>query len=532
MHATLVTLFFALTPPTISRVVVYPDRAQVTRSAKITCDARTVVTFSALPPGADPPSFRARVSAGTVEGLRYEQRTRREAYAPEVAQIDAELRKLQLDRAAITDGNTRAGKGRDLSQNLLDVSVAMIGREAVDGALLGAKSWASGLEQVLAARLKASDGDVDRAAKLRDLDRKIADLRTKRARSAAAGEGREYVAEVLVSCPEGRTVDVELNYMVGGASWTAAYEARADEAKGEVELSTYATVAQATGEDWKGVEVVLSTAIPRENATPPEIQPLKVWAEERKAEKKVLVRRDEAQQHAEASGEQANMDGTKDTGGAEGGGGLKVRAQGLSVQMAVPEQSDVLGDGSPARLLVGRSHMKAQFAYKSIPKLAPFVFRTADLVNTAPLPLLPGMLDAFRKNGMLGRYGLERVAEGARFQLTFGIEESMRVKRLTVEEIVRDRGFLGSTRRFRFAYRIEVANYQEGAQTVELSEHIPVSELEDVKVQMDPKTTAGYESKPDDGIVTWKVKLNPGEKKLIDLVYAVDVPSSYDTGGL
>ena len=38
---------------------------------------------------------------------------------------------------------------------------------------------------------------------------------------------------------------------------------------GAVELTTYATVQQATGEDWTGLRLTLSTALPLANATPP-----------------------------------------------------------------------------------------------------------------------------------------------------------------------------------------------------------------------------------------------------------------------
>ena len=54
----------------IARVVVYPDRAQVTRSADFTCAGHAVkVEFPALPPAADPGSLRAQASEGGVESV-------------------------------------------------------------------------------------------------------------------------------------------------------------------------------------------------------------------------------------------------------------------------------------------------------------------------------------------------------------------------------------------------------------------------------------------------------------------------------
>jgi uncharacterized protein (TIGR02231 family) len=152
----------------------------------------------------------------------------------------------------------------------------------------------------------------------------------------------------------------------------------------------------------------------------------------------------------------------------------------------------------------------------------------ADLSNEAPFPLLPGRLDAFRRSGLIAHYPLERVAQGAPFHLSFGVEDSLRIKRTTVEEVVRDTGLLGGNHRFRYAYRLELANYGKRDELVEVSEHVPVSELDDVKVQVDAKTTAGYELKPDDGILTWKQTLHPTDKRTLELAFHVDVPSSYE----
>jgi uncharacterized protein (TIGR02231 family) len=245
-----------------------------------------------------------------------------------------------------------------------------------------------------------------------------------------------------------------------------------------------------------------------------------VWAVERQPPKKVIVGRQEYQAHAET------------TKGEAGGlaGRLRASDQGLSVQLAVPDKADVAGDGTPARLEVGRVTLKAPLRLRTVPKSAPFVFRVAEAVNSAPLPLLPGPIDVFRGGDFVARYDLERVPQGGRFDLTFGLEEAVKVKRVVVEELKRDEGILGPSRRRRFAYRFEVVNHLGRAEEVELSEHVPVSELDDVKVGIDPKSTSGWNLRAEDGIVTWKVKLAPGEKRVVELRYFVDVPAAYDAG--
>ncbi len=509
--------------PKVDKVVVYPDRAQVTRAQAVPCGPRAAVSFAAIPPAADSTSFRARATGGSIVGLRSEERARADQFAPELKGLDAQIRGLEHDLATLADAVQRDQELARLGSQYGEVAVQLVSREMADGKP-DVKAWAGAFDVALSSRQKAAADQVDLNAKRRALGYQLDDLRRKQQRLAAAAQRREWVAEVLVSCPAGTTAQVELTYSVGGAGWEPAYEARADESGGTVEVSTFATLRQATGEDWAQAKLVLSTAVPSENATPPEIAPLKVYSEEHTAEKKVLVRRDEAVEHAEAG---------KDLGAAsEGPPGLQARAQGLSVQLEVPEPGDVPGDGSPVRLFVSRQKMKAAFALRAIPKLAPFVFRVADLTNQAPFPLLPGSLDAFRANGFIARYPLARVPQGGLFHLTFGVEESVRVKRIVVEEVKRDTGLFGGNRRFRFDYRFDLANYGGRAADVELAEHVPVSELDDVKVEFDAETSKGYQLNAADGIATWKVKLAAAEKKKLELAFHVDVPSAYDSGGL
>jgi uncharacterized protein (TIGR02231 family) len=510
------------------RAVVYPDRAQVTRAGAATCGPRGAsLIFDGLTPAADASSFRAVSADGAVMGVRTELRANDQAFTPEAEKVDAEIRAVELELRALQDTRGRAAQQSRLSDRMLDVASALISREMVQPAP-DAAAWDGAFESSLKTRYASAASNAEVDAKQREARRKLEELRIKRALLGQAMQRQSYRAEVLLGCAQGAPVHAELSYIVGGASWEPTYEARADEKAGRVELSMFATVRQATGEDWKDAAIVLSTAIPRSDATPPEVRALRVGALERQAEKKVLVRRDEELQHAEEGGA---------AGGGEAGGGgpaegLSAEAQGLSVQLRVKDPASLTGDGTPARLFVGAHKLAAAFAYRSVPKLMPYVFRVADLVNTAPFPLLPGPLDAFRRSGFIARTPLERVAEGQKFHLTFGLEDGLKVKRVVLDEIRRDAGFLNTKSRFRFAYKFEVENHLDRGETVELTDHLPVSELDDVNVEVEERTTKPSEYRKDDGIVTWKIAVPSGAKQAVELAFHVDVPSSYDASGM
>jgi uncharacterized protein (TIGR02231 family) len=518
MSALLATLVIVAAPDAIVRVVVYPDRAQVVRAQTVACGHHVAAAFGAIPPAADPASVRVVSREATVDGLRTEEHTRQSEFAPQLAQVDAQIDELSERLAELRDARTGEEQTGRLGERYAAVTGSLIDREMATGPA-AVRAWDAALELLLKQRLAGAAEQVALSARARTLEQRLAELRRRRATLAGAAGRREYSAEARLSCPAGGTARVELSYLVGGASWQPAYEARAQEAAGTVELSTWATVVQTTGEDWKDVQLTLSTAIARQEATPPDLSPLKVWAEERTPPRKVLVSNQSYQEHA-----------APEPGSSASTGGLRTEEQGLSVQLVVPQPAEVPGDGSAARLLVGRRAQKAPLRYRAAPKWAPLVFRVAELHDDAPYPLLPGPIDVYRRGQFVARYQLERVASGARFYLTFGLEEHLRARRTVLEEVVRDRGYLGRTRRHRYAYRFEVANYLGRPEEIEVSDHIPVSELDDVKVEIDGQTTGGYRLAGDDGIVSWRVALRPGERRYLELRYHVDAPQSYDAG--
>lgn len=503
------------------RVVVFPDRAQITRTTQLTCGARVPVSFEGIPPAAAQDSFRAQLVGGSIDGLRAELMTREKEFSARAEALRTKREALQSEIDTVTDALGATQAQQRTAQKYGDIAAQLVSKELADKA--DPRAWTQAFDASLTTGMTAAKTMAEQHAKLRGLRREDDELRRQQEVLQLAAQKKSWTVDVLASCPSGKTAELSLTYLVGGAAWQPEYEARALEKEGAVEFSTWATLTQATGEDWSQVELVLSTAVPSENATPPELKLLRVTGWDKGPEKKVLVRREEYVERAQVS--------SADQTGAVGGQAV-AREQGLSVQLEVPGKSKVGGDGTAARLFVGKSKFKATYELRTAPRSMPAVFRVAELNNQGAWPLLPGRVDVFRSTGLVGRYALERVPQGGAFTLTFGLEDSVRVKRKVMEELKRDTGLFNGNKRFTYAYRFEVANYGKQAMTVTLAEQLPVSELSDIAVTVDEKTTRGYKLDAQDGIAKWPLTLKPGEKKEIDLAFRVDVPNSYDTGGL
>jgi uncharacterized protein (TIGR02231 family) len=518
-----VTLMVLASTTSPDEVVVYPDRAQVTRVTQVSCGSRTALAFEGIPPAAVGDSFRARMSEGTVDGLRAELVRQERLYGDKAEALEKKLEQLADEGRVIDDLTARAEGQRALATRLREVTEQGLAKELA-AERPDVKSWQLALDTPLATTLATAKQKAELQAKRRELFRTIDDVRRQLDETRGAAQKQAYRVEVLVTCPQGKSAQLSLSYLVGGASWTPAYEARAAETSKSVDFTTFATVSQATGEDWVGVKLSLSTAIPSQNATPPTMNTLLIGATERPPEKKVLTRRDEFVESATVA-EFSVAPSEKDSG-------LVAKAQGLSVQLEVREAAKVPGDGTSVRLFVGETKLNATFELRVMPKLYPVAFRVAEVSNTGAWPLLPGRVDAFRSTGLVGRYELERVAQGASFALTFGIDDSVRVRRTVTEELKKDSGVFNNKKRFSYGYTFDLAHYGKAPVEVSLSDHLPVAEVNDIEVALTEKTTPGVQVNKASGLATWKVTLKAQEKRTVVFGFRVDVPTSYEMGGL
>ncbi len=515
-------------PPPVTRAVVYPDRVLVTRTLDAPCGERvSAAVFRNLPPGIDETTLQASAKGtdARVEGVSLNERVQRDPYSAEVRALDNRIESLRDQIDQRRRERDRADAMRAQAESLLASEGPFLAREAATEKKPDTARWKDGLDAARTAMDRAASQGAAASAALRDFNRELADLERKRSALARAAPARADDVEVLIRCSHEGTARVELSYMAGGASWTPVYEARADVGGGSIALSVLAEIKQATGEPWHGVDLVLSTAITRRNARPPEPQRLYVGASPQEETRKVLVRRDVEVEHLESVGAAPSKS-------QAGAGPFEVSDQGVSVQLHVPNRVDLSGDGRPARFAVETARLPATFSLVCAPKVVPYVFRSGEAMNTLRYPLSPGRIDLFSGGDYLGSSRLARTAQGDKLKLSFGIDEGVKVKRTVLDEQKKDPGFLGTTRRFLYAYRFELSSYEKQPVEIRLQEHIPVAQLEDVNVVVDSKTTAGYELARDDGILTWKVALAPGQKREIGLRFAVEIPSKYDSSGL
>ncbi|MCA9988262.1 MAG: mucoidy inhibitor MuiA family protein, partial [Anaerolineales bacterium] len=261
----------------IGEVVVYPDRARVTRTGTVELtEATTQLVFSELPLTLIADSVRvggrgtARVR---ISGVDLRQSFFRETPAERARELEAEIEKLQDENRELED----QGRMLDARMKYLD-GLREATREYARGLARGQTSVEE--QARLLAFLQEGDeavytGRRELAVKQRVLLKQIQKLQQelKQIQSSRPRQRYEAVVDVTVSSPGSFTPI--LTYMVQRAQWQPLYDVRLVENAGSrlIKLAQLAQISQQTGEDWQGVQMTVSTARPALNQRMPEIHP-------------------------------------------------------------------------------------------------------------------------------------------------------------------------------------------------------------------------------------------------------------------
>jgi len=315
--------------------------------------------------------------------------------------------------------------------------------------------------------------------------------------------------------------------VVPGASWQPEYDfditprTRAKTGPAVVRLTVGALIQQATGEDWTDARVMLSTARPKLDAQAPVPAPMVVdgYAQERG---KVMV-----SAHERRTELAAGAGGKKDGKSAPQGAALDDK--GNAFVLTLPHPISVVGDGHPVWTPVDVIETHATVRLVAMPHADQHVYQMASLTNPAAYPLLEGRARSYRNGAYMGDAHLPHQGVGAPLEISLGPDEELQVKRSTLDDRGVDAGFFSSTKQILRAYRTRLTNQAAGPETIELREQIPVSKIDDVRVELLGKTTSsGYQLDAARGFVTWSVTLVRGEWRDVDVGYAIRLPDNWD----
>lgn len=532
-------------PSRITEITVYPDAAVISRTAALNLETgQQQVVFSDIIPEVDDNSLKVSGS-GTAEvkilGAQVKREYLTEQPAEKARQLQEEIQKLQDSRKALEDSKNVLSD----EKSFLD-SVRLFANGQIPKDLVTRMPPAQEMEDAfkfLDTKLKDNclqfqDSDI----KIRDLNKKIDALNRELAQvSSGTNKLKRYIAVDLEVAKAG-TLDLKVSYLVGGASWYPVYDARADFGKSEVELVAYGLVKQATGDEWKDVQMSLSTARPLISGRMPYIQPWFVRPYERPAEpqkmRRAMLEAVATQSMSFSLGEVTGSLNAPEEKKKEATLALsQSEERGISVVYKLARKVDVKPDGSEHKLPISAQVLKADFEYSAYPRLSPFAYLGSRVTNAKDLQLLGGRVNVFLEGDFVGTSGIDTIGPEEEFDLYLGVDENCKIKKQEIQRKMDDvliAGIPSPSRKVTCKNKLSVENYKGKKIRVNLFEAMPVSQDERIKtkiidVSLDPKEKDWKDRK---GIWRWELTLEPKAKQEIFYTYIIEYPRDMQVGGL
>jgi uncharacterized protein (TIGR02231 family) len=524
----------------ISGVTVFPSGAEVTRVTRVRiAEGDHVVLLTDLPAQAVPGSIRVegkssgRLEIGSVDTRRLAvPRTDPAAAASERRALELEIEKLK-DGRAVAQAASQAAE----TQKLFIAKLINLPAHLPSGGAQGSTQlpdWNELYATIGERTLEAQKVVLETSVRLRDIDRQIADLEKKLVALAPTQEERTEV-KVFVTAAAALDAELSVRYQVASASWTPLYDARlttgARNDAPRLTLVRRASIQQRSGENWTDVALALSTTRPGSGTTAPELHAMLVDFEADPPPRPVAsapaVRSIRPQQEARVAEEER-----KDRFGA----GLAMDAvadRRAGVETApfqaiftVPGTVTVLTTGEMKRVQIDEAQLEPALTARVVPRVDTRVFLYAKVTLPKTTPYLPGPVSLFRDATFVGSGRLPQLAAGEEHELGFGSDDSIRVRHAVLDEKRGESGLITSSKTDQRNYRIAVKNHHPRAMTVAVLDQIPVSQNQDIKVELIAKTQPTRKDPEDKrGVMAWDIKVEPNEEKLIEFGYRVSWPA-------
>ncbi len=325
---------------------------------------------------------------------------------------------------------------------------------------------------------------------------------------------------------------IEASYLINNAGWIPAYDLRADNTVDPMTITYKANVYQNSGEDWKNVNLVLSTYDRNSSIVKPVAG---VWRLDYTVNKRPvgLVRQQEQQYYSQnfASEEEAQAymkDAKKNSPGTIKESNMTfvpyqnpsaISQNFTNVEFDVKLPYSIKADGSQKLMVVMHEEIDAKFYHYMLPRSNQYAFLQAKIGDWEDLSLLPGKANIYFNHTTVGSIMLNPSNMQDTLELTLGKDRSITAKRRKIAEEERKTA-LGKRTLRTMTFELEIRNNSRGSIDLTLEDLIPITGNEDIEIKITEGN--GAQVSEGTGLLTWKRKIKAGQKEIIQFTYTVE----------
>jgi len=512
----------------IDAVTVYPDGASVTRVITLDLAAGdTTLVAKDFPLALDPSSLRvegvaeAKLTIGAIDA-----KPPRAAPPVNQSEIDKRIEALKDERDNLQGAITAAEARRKFAERFAETSPAGIGEK---GEARPIAEWRAAFAAVADEVASADTAIRDAERKQRDIDREIARLESDRAIKPPS----KLEVRIDLASPAAAKAILRVTYAVRNAHWTPLYDVRLDtgakDRKPALELVRRAEITQSTGEDWSNVALDVSTVRIARGGSAPDLNSLVVqYPQPPQAPRGLAGAVSDSNKFRSMAPAPAPEEPQSFAKRAERADEQQATAEigAFQATFRIPGRVSVGASEGTKSLRISTATIAPDLVVRSAPVVDPTAFLEASFVQSEDAPLLPGRVAIYRDGAFVGRGKMAAAGKDETVRLGFGADDKVKIERAVIKRNEGSAGLIVTSKTDERSFKTSVRNGHDFPIKVAIEDQLPVSENEDIVVEMLPSTTPPTTTNLRDkrGVLEWALEAKPGEVKDVTFAWRVRWP--------
>lgn len=509
----------------VDAVTVYPDGASVTRVVTLDLPAGDhSAILKDFPLTLDPSSLRVEGEAGaklTIGAI--DARPPHAAPPANLPELDKRIEALKDEYDSLQDTVDAASVRRKFAERFADSAPAGIGDK---GEARPIAEWRTAFAAVGEEIAFADAAIRDVVRKQRELTREIARAEQDKAQKPPS----KFEVRIDLAAAAATKATLRVTYTVRNARWTPLYDARLDtgakDRKPSLELVRRAEITQNTGEDWSNVALNVSTVRTARGGNAPDLNSLIVQYPQPQRPMPATV-------SAPAS---ATADRVQQFRFGGGTSGLLEKADeqqavadvgGFQVSFKIPGRVSLGASEGAKSLRVSTVILAPDLAARAVAVRDPTAFLEASFKQNEDAPLLPGRVSIYRDGSFVGRGQMAAAGKDETVRLGFGADDKIKIERAVVKRNEGSAGLIVTTSKTdERSFKTTVRNGHDFPIKIAIEDQLPVSENEEIQVEMLPATTPPTATNLRDrlGVLEWTYDAKPGEVRDIAFAWRIRWP--------
>lgn len=387
----------------LEKVIVYYNGAQLTR--RITCEmeaGENKFHILDLPNDLNPDSFKWSIESGT--------KLKTLVYRVDEKYVSKEVQEL-LDE--YTDIQTKIYKnnGEIETMNRL-ISTLSTSIEGVEASVNGLQErWAFVRKEMSDLR----NGQIEIALENQKLESKVSELQNdineKRMQFNTNG-----VITVEVTADKANQYTFYFTYYTASPNWHMEYVLEVEDFHTPAHFRVCGVIYQKTGEDWKDVELVLSSNTPSFHNQQPKLSPW--YISYKQINEAMPLKYEEAIYMKEIRDERSMSNVVVNNSALTG------------IEYTLPRTTTVASSDNIEQVDIKDYVFPTDYFYHSVSKYGKDIYRVARLKECSELDIIAGNVDVFVENAYVGKTYLETSVNNKELEISLGRDRSIFVERI------------------------------------------------------------------------------------------------------